>query len=133
MNPAELATRIKKFKARRLKARLSYYGTFVSLFLTLSPFGSGFSLTTLVAFLLILPLPLYFMLQSLKLYRKAHQLPSTNYQLPQRFSLYQFLSQPSFTFRLSLVLFFLVILTTLARVHTPDTDPALTYHLESGI
>lgn len=119
MNPEELAKQIRKFKSRQIKTRLAYYGTLLSLFLALSAFGRGATISSLISFLLILPLPLYFFLQSLKLYRKnkTRMIPLSGIisGLSSRFSFGKFISQPGFAFRLSLVLFFLVIFTTLAR------------------
>jgi hypothetical protein len=78
-----------------------------------------------------LPLPLYFALQSFKLYHKtikskAHLafLQSSIANLGSQFSFGKFISQPNLAFRLSLVLFFLVLFTTLARLRAPD--PTLT-------
>ena len=71
MNPEELAQQIAKFKSRRHKTRLAYFCTLISLFLTFSSFASGITLYSLASFLLILPLPLYFTLQSYKLTRKS--------------------------------------------------------------
>ena len=131
MNPEELAQQIAKFKSRRHKTRLAYFCTLISLFLTFSSFASGITLYSLASFLLILPLPLYFTLQSYKLTRKSRSVQerlstqeSTCLAPDSPFSFTKFISQPSFAFRLSLLLFFLVFFTTLARTRTPD--PTLT-------
>ncbi len=113
-----------KYKSRVSRARLAYYSLTLSLFLTISSFGSGFSLSSLSALLLILPLPLYFGLQSLKLYHKTRLTPDYSITLLPRdsFSFPQFLTQPNWAFRFSILLFFLVVLTTLARLQvTPST------------
>lgn len=130
---------IAKYKARKVKTRLAYYGTLISLFLTFSVFGRGITFSSLVSLLLILPLPAYFLLQSLKLTRKNRQfkthlakLESGIWQIEAKFSLGKFLSQPNFAFRLSLALLFLVLFTTLARTRQLDPNPAISYHLESG-
>lgn len=118
MEREEIGRQIAKFKARRLKARLANYGTFVSIFLTLSILSSGYHLSSLFSFLLMLPLPLYFALQSYKLYHKiksTHQPLAIDHQ-PSKFSFREFLTQPNLAFRLSLILFFLVGFTTLARL-----------------
>lgn len=100
------------------KSRLAYYGTVMSLLLSFSVFSPGFNLSTLLTFAAVLPLPLYFALQSVRLYRKlkSTHLPSTIDHQPSKFSIREFLAQPSFTFRLSLVLFIIVGFTTLARL-----------------
>lgn len=133
MQPQELEIQIKKFKSRRLKTRLANYGTLVSIFLTLSIFADGFTPASLISFLLLLPLPLYFVLQSLKLGRKSRDLKTRMESLcdlisgltPPKFSMRKFITQPSFAFRLSLILFFLVFFTTFSRLRTPD--PTLSY------
>jgi hypothetical protein len=123
MQPQDL-NQIKKFKARRLKTKLAHYGTLISLFLTLSTLSNGYHLSSLFSLLITLPLPLYFVLQSLKLFHKmkSTHLPSTIYHLPSEFSFGTFLTQPNLAFRLSLALFFFVCLTTLARIRTPDSS-----------
>ena len=125
MNKEEIAKQINKFKARRLKTRLAHYSTLVSIFLTLSIFGRGVTESSLFAFLLVLPLPIYFILQSIKLAQKTRQLKTRMESLSDlisgltqpQFSFGKFISQPSFAFRLSLILFFLISFTTLARLH----------------
>ena len=137
MDKSELLTQIDKYKARRLKARLANYGTFVSIFLTLSIFAGGYQLSSLFSFLLILPLLLYFTLQSLRLARKSRTakahlstLESNISLLESKFSFREFLTQPNFAFRLSLFLFLITIFTTFARLRAPEPSPAVTYHLE---
>lgn len=122
MNREEIVSQIKKYKNRRLKSRLANYGSLVSIFLTLSIFGSGISLSSFVSFLIILPLPLYFIRESLKWNRKAKakqaqldSLVEAITPVESKFSLASFLTQPNMTFRLTLILFFLVIFTTIAR------------------
>ncbi len=140
MNATDLRLQILKYKARRTKIRLAHYSAIVSLILTLSIFAGGFTWTSLISFLLVLPIPIYFCLESLKFIRKSRQfkarftlLESNIYLLESKFSFRKFLVQPSFTFRLSLLLFFLLCLTTLARARQSDPSPAITYHLESGV
>lgn len=122
-----------KYRARLAKARLSYYGTFVSLLLTLSVLGSGLTFSSLLTLALMLPLPLYFTIQSLRLYRKTRLVPlvSDSYHLTSKFSLGKFLTQPNLSFRLSLALLFLVLFTTFARLRLPaqagTPDPTLSY------
>ena len=115
------------------KSHLAHYGTFISLFLTLSTLASGLTISTLLTFLLLMPLPLYFFLQSLKFYRKSRLIPHYPVTLlpSYSFSLSQFLTQPNLSFRLSLLLLFLALFTTFARIHSDP--PTLSYHLESGI
>jgi hypothetical protein len=136
MNPQEIKAQIVKFKARRLKARLANYSLFTSILLSLSIFTRGVNSSSLVSFLIILPLPLYFALQSLKLASKTRTLKeristleSHITQLESRFSFIKFLTQPGFTFRLSLILFFLVCLTTFARVRATNTNPSISYNV----
>lgn len=140
MNKEEIARQIAKFKTRRLKSRLAGYGTFVSIFLTLSTLSGGLHLSTLFSLLLILPLPLYFVLQSLKFYKKNRDLKTRMESLNDlisgltqpKFSLIKFISQPNLAFRLSLILFFLVVFTTFARLHTLEPVPAITYNLSTN-
>jgi hypothetical protein len=132
MQPQELELQIKKFKARRLKTKLAHYGTLISLFLAFSTLSNGYHLSSLFSLLITLPLPLYFALQSLKLARKSRDLKTRMESLGDliyglthpKFSIRKFLTQPNLAFRLSLALFFLVFMTTLARIRTPD--PTLT-------
>lgn len=123
MNRDEIALQINKFKARRIKSRLANYGTTVSIFLGLSIFAKGFTLSSLYSFLIFLPVITYFTLQTLKFAKKSRkikqrlqELNSMTYALRPTFSFINFLSQPSFAFRLTLILLFLVIFTTFARV-----------------
>ena len=131
MNATDLRQQILKYKARRTKIRLAYYSAFISLALTLSIFTTGLTWTSLVAFIIVLPVPLYFCFESLKFVRKSRQFKARFAELQLRinlleskFSLKNFLSQPNFTFRLSLFLFILLCLTTFARARQPD--PSLT-------
>lgn len=122
---------IAKFKSRRGRARLARYSAIVSLLLLFSTLASGISPTSLTTFALVLPVPVYFCLQSLKLYRKnkIQMEPLTSgliSGLPTKFSFGKFLTQPSFAFRLSLILFFLIFFTTLARSRPPS--PTLSTH-----
>lgn len=140
MQQDEIQHQIAKFKTRRLKTRLAHYSMLTSSFLALSIFGSGFTRSTLLTFLLVLPLPLYFCLETFKLARKnrvlkarLNQLESSVYHLSSKFSLGSFVTQPSLSFRLCLILFFLACFTMIARVRTTDPVPTLSYHLESGI
>lgn len=132
MNATELRSQVLKYKARRIKIRLAHYSTFISLLLTLSIFAGGFTWSALISFLLILPVPLYFSLESLKFIRKSRQfkaryllLESHVARLSSKFSWSKFLTQPSFSFRLSLLLFVLLCLTTLARARQPDPKLAI--------
>ncbi|MFZ2199558.1 MAG: hypothetical protein WAV40_02095 [Microgenomates group bacterium] len=125
MNSDEIALQIKKYKARKIKAKLAHYGTILSVFLGLSSFAQDFSLSSLYTFLLFSPVLLYFSLQSYKFAKKSRkiklrlaQLETSAHSMYAKFSLLKFLSQPSFAFRLSLVLLFLIFFTTLARVRT---------------
>lgn len=127
MNASELQAQILKYKARRTKIRISHYSTFLSLALTLSIFAAGFTWSSLISFLIVIPVPLYFCLESLKFIRKSRQftarfalLESHVNRLSSKFSFRKFLTQPSLAFRLSLLLFFLLCLTTLARTRTRD-------------
>lgn len=138
MNALDLEQKIARYKARKAKLRLSRYNALISLLLALSVFGQGFSLPRLLTALLILPLPLYFFLNTAKLARKLRlqktKLSEQNDLVmvrPTRFSLAKFLTQPSLSFRFSLLLFILVIFTTLARIETPD--PTLTMNQPSTI
>ena len=129
MNQIELSRQINKFKARRRKTRLATFCAVIATFLTLSSLGSGINQTSLITFLLLLPLPTYFALQSFHLYQKTHQQPLLRPlsidHLPSNFSFLDFLTQPNFVFRFSLFLFVLVCLTTLARLRTPDPSLAI--------
>lgn len=123
MNRDEIALQIKKFKTRRVMSRLANYGTTVSIFLGLSIFAKGFTLSSLYSFLIFLPVITYFVLQTLKFAKKSRkiklrlqELESTSFALHPTFSISKFFSQPSFAFRLTLILLFLVIFTTFARV-----------------
>lgn len=128
MNRDEIALQIKKFKTRRVMSRLANYGTTVSIFLGLSIFAKGFTLSSLYSFLIFLPVITYFVLQTLKFAKKSRkiklrlqELESTSFALHPTFSISKFFSQPSFAFRLTLILLFLVIFTTFARVkETPS-------------
>ena len=136
MNKEELEREIAKFKARKSKTRLAYYSLAVSLFLVLSSFGNGLTLASLITCILILPLPLYFGLQCLKLTRKLRAQRAKSAELeslaiePSQFSLIKFLTQPNFSFRLSLVLLLLVGLTTIARLRAPQ--PTLSYQTSTN-
>jgi len=137
MNPAELKAQILKYKARRSKIRLAHYGTAITIPLALSVFGNGFTWASLISFLITLPLPLYFAHQSVKFARKTRALKdrmrfleSKFSSLESKFSFKEFLTQPSFAFRFSLILFFLVCLTTFARVRSES--PTLTLNPESS-
>lgn len=109
-------------------SRLANYGTTVSIFLGLSIFAKGFTLSSLYSFLIFLPVITYFVLQTLKFAKKSRkiklrlqELESTSFALHPTFSISKFFSQPSFAFRLTLILLFLVIFTTFARVkETPS-------------
>lgn len=127
MNPPDLERQIKKFYIRRRKAGLATICAVIATFLTLSSLGSGISLTTAVAFFLLLPLPVYFVSQSLKLYRKTLPHPILVDHTPLTFSITNFLTQPSFSFRFSLLLFLLICVTTLARVRQIEPTPTLSH------
>ena len=135
MNRDEIALQIKKFKTRRVMSRLANYGTTVSIFLGLSIFAKGFTLSSLYSFLIFLPVITYFVLQTLKFAKKSRkiklrlqELNSMTYDLRPTFSIFKFISQPSFAFRLTLILLFLVIFTTFARVKE-TTTPTVSYQL----
>lgn len=132
MQPQDIETQIRKFKSRRQKTRLAHYSFFISLFLTLSVFANGFTLSALFSFLLLLPLNLYFSLESFRLYRKSRSikerlshLESSISLLESKFSLRKFISQPSLSFRLTCLLFFVVLFTTFARIRTPSPSVAM--------
>jgi hypothetical protein len=132
MNRDEILEQIKVFKARRIKTRLANYGTTVSLFLGLSIFADGLTLSSLYSFLIFLPVIIYFFSQSLKFAKKSRklklrlkELELSHYLLRPSFSLFKFVGQPNLAFRLSLALLFLILFTTLARLST--TNPTLTY------
>lgn len=128
----ELLAKIAKFQAKKRQARLAGYGLLVTLPLALSPFSQGANFTSFLSFLLIIPLPLYFLFESLKLSRllrharaKFAGLEANAAGLATKFSLGRFLTQPSPLFRLSLLLFLLVCVTALARLRTGDTTLSL--------
>lgn len=107
--------------ARRLF--LSYYALTLSLFLALATLSASITQSSLIAFALTLPLPLYFALQSRKLTAKylrlrSLQSPLTDNRssLEDTFSFGKFIFQPSLTFRLSLLLLCVISFTTLARL-----------------
>lgn len=115
---------IARYKARRTKKRLSYYGLALSSLLTFAGLTQGFTLPSLMSTILLLPLPLYFGLQSLKYYRKTRLDQSHNSLFiihNSSFSLGEFFTQPNWAFRLSLLLFFLTCFITLARVSSAPT------------
>ncbi len=114
---------IARYKARRSKKRLSYYGLALSLFLTVASLAQGITLPSLLSFTLLFPLPLYFGLQSYKFYRKSslHPLTPNSYYLKSKFSFGEFITQPNWAFRLSLLLFFLTCFITLARISATPT------------
>lgn len=129
MNREEILLQIKKYKNRRLKSRLAHYSAVTSIFLTLSIFGSGLSSSSLLSFIMILPLPLYFIRESIKLNRKSKaiharldSLVQTVRETDSKFSFRSFLTQPSMSFRLTLVMFLLVIFTTVARTRVASTS-----------
>jgi len=135
MNPEELNRRVAKFKARRGKTRAAYYASFISLFLLLSSFARGVNLTATISFLTILPIPLYFVLQSIKLSKKNYLLKDQSQIIlsvfdrgNSHFSLGKFITQPNLSFRLSLALLLIVFFTTLARTHTENSS--LTYNAQ---
>jgi len=137
MNKDEIIQQINKYKARRLKSRLAHYSLLTSILLTLSVFASGISTTTLTALVLILPVPSYFALQSLKLSRKANlvkaKLENLKIQiddLPNQFSFIKFLTQPNLAFRLTLILFFIVAFTSFARLRSSSNSPSITYNTQ---
>lgn len=140
MDRSELESQIAKYKSRRLKTRLANYSTFISIFLALSTFSNGYHLSSLFSLLLLLPLLAYFALQSLKLTRKTQALKTRMVYLrqmisgltPPKFSFRQFLTQPNLAFRLSCILFFLVLFTTLARTSSAEAlgeGGSAPYHL----
>lgn len=139
MNRDDIQAQISKYKSRRLKSRLANYATLVSLFLSLSIFSSGFTQSTFLSFMLFAPVLVYFCLQSNKYISKSRQiklrlkeLNSMTYDRWPTFSLINFLKQPSFAFRLSLVLLFLALFTTFARVKegAPSANlQSMTYNL----
>lgn len=126
MNPPDLERQIKKFYIRRRKARLATVCAVIATFLTLSTLGSGISFTTAVAFFLLLPLPTYFVSQSLKLYRKTLSRPVLVDPAPSTFSISHFFTQPGLAFRFSLLLFLLICVTTLARARQIEPPPTTT-------
>lgn len=129
MNAQELSRQIAKFKARRTKTRLSFYGSIISLFLLFSTLGSGITTTSIVSFLMLLPLPAYFILQSIKLSKKNYRLKehsalilNTAESISSTFSLGRFITQPNLTFRLTLILILLAFFTTLARTRAEESS-----------
>lgn len=140
MNKEEIARQIAKFKARRLKTRLAHYSLLTSLLLTLSIFAGGLNSSTLTSFFVMLPVPLYFGMQSLKLARKSRlikerlsTLESNISLLESKFSVGKFFTQPSLAFRLTLILFFLACFTSFARLSdSQNTSSSITYNLEAG-
>ncbi len=133
MNKEEITRQIAKFKSRRLKTRLAHYSLLTSLLLTLSIFAGGFTQTSFTSFAFILPVPLYFGLQSFKLARKSRDLKTRMESLSDlisglaqpKFSLVKFFTQPSLAFRLTLILFFLACFTSFARLRPPDPTLSL--------
>lgn len=142
MNSEEVVSQIKKYKNRRLKTRLANYGSLTSVFLTLSIFSSGLTYSSLISFLIILPVPIYFLVQGYKLNKKskavhAHLVNLTKTITPPqlKFSLRAFLTQPNMTFRLTIALFFLVVFTTIARTKytvEAQTKDQISYFIQSG-
>lgn len=134
MHKDDIARQIEKYKSRRRKTKLAHYSAFVSIFLLLSIFADGITARDFFPFLITLPLPLYFGFESLKLARKSkllkQKLANVQTQLinSSRFSLISFLTQPSLPFRLTLILFLLVIFTTFARTSHPDAS--ITYQTD---
>lgn len=129
MNADELNRQIARFKARRTKTRLAYYGSLVSLFLLFSTLGNGISIASLISFFMLLPLPGYFIMQSLKLSKKNSRLKEQTSLIlnsldsfSTKFSLAKFLTQPNLTFRLTLVLILLAFFTTLARTRIEESS-----------
>lgn len=136
MNAQELNRQIAKFKARRTKTRLSYYGSVASLFLLFSTLGGGISITSLVSFLMLVPLPAYFIIQSIKLSKKNYRLKEHSAlilnsadSISSKFSIGKFITQPNLTFRLTLILILLAFFTTLAR--TRAEEPSLSMNHSS--
>lgn len=132
MNKEEIARQIAKFKARRLKTKLAHYSLLTSLLLTLSIFASGITQASLTSFIVMLPIPLYFGMQSLKFARKSQlvkerlsTLESHIQTLESKFSLAKFITQPSLAFRLTLILFFLACFTSFARLRPADPTLSL--------
>lgn len=139
MQPTELNAQISKYKLRRSKLRLSLYNTCIASILGISIFSSGLNLQSLLTFLVILPVPLYFALQSHKFYLKVAKL-KTHVQIlssslasnSTRFSFLQFISQPNLAFRLTLFLFIFALFTSIAftrqnnSVITYDNTPIIT-------
>lgn len=130
--PPDLAHQIAKFKARRRKTHLAYYGLLITLILSFSSFNAGFSLPALTSFLLFLPLLLYFVLQAFTLRAKYRALKERAAEIIRTippfspvFSLKSYLTQPSLSFRLTLILFLLVTATALARLHTKNPSLAI--------
>ena len=127
MTREDIALQIKKYKSRRLKSRLAHYGTSTSIFLALSIFANGVTLSAFYSFALFAPVLAYFLLESYKFAKKSHkiklrlsELESLTYSLSPTFSITKFFSQQSFTFRLTLILFILVLFTSLARIRSSD-------------
>lgn len=133
MHKDELARQIAKYKARRLKTKLAKYGALTSVLLLFSLFADGATINDLYPFCLALPLPIYFLRESLKLARKSRKLKLKLLELqtslsdfPTRFSFVKFITQPTLSFRLTLILFLLVIFTSLAATRvTPKSTAAL--------
>lgn len=102
------------------RARLSLYSLILSLILCGSYLSNGLSLPDLAGLLLILPLPLYFLLEFPALSRRATKLQRERLQhelYSDGFSFWAFLTQPSPAFRMCLVLLFLLTFTTISRTY----------------
>ena len=115
--------RLRHFQALRLRYA---YATIVSLFLFSSVIATGITISSSISLLLLLPLPLYFGQKTLRIHLKyrrslAHSNLSTHFATP-RFSLISFLTQPSFSFRLTLIILLLTIWTGLARSYTDQKN-----------
>jgi hypothetical protein len=129
MSQEELEKAIAKYKARKSKARLAYYSLTITLFLAVSALATGLTLPNLLTVCLILPLPLYFTFECLKLTRKLQKLKTRSIELTSlvstleapRFSLASFITQPGLAFRFSLILLLMICFTTLARLRAESS------------
>lgn len=109
-------------KLKRYKKWRSLYGysAILSIFLLSSIFKDSLTVSDLLSFFFLLPLPFYFALRTIKAHQKLKSLNALrqkslyNIRYTQ-FSLSSFLTQPSLSFRLSLILLLLTIWTGMAR------------------
>lgn len=121
---------------QKKRTLLLIYCTIISLVLSISSL-SGFTFANIVAFVLTLPIFGYVATVTTKQiitnrlfaqkYGAEISLFTKGYDLPYRhFSLQQFLFQPNFSFRFSLILLFLALFTIVSKNHAAATT-AISY------